>query len=186
MNADASLLHDSLSCTGLTSGQPFSFKDKAPITWKFPLEKKILHLHPVTNGLRLQVGDQAYTSTSKYCLGEAICYPQGIYHNIPSPSKLFIWRSGGNKKHLLSYRLYLDCPSSGGSTCLTVCCTCVHVCMCVCACGLEVVHVYALKCVHHPIAISVWLPCSGDSWSRYPSGVFGKLKHASRAQGEFL
>lgn len=62
----------------------------------FPLEN-ILSLRPVTNGWRLQVGDQAHTPTSKLCLEEAICYPRGIYHNIPPPCKPFIWRSSGTK-----------------------------------------------------------------------------------------
>lgn len=135
---------------------------------------KLLSLHPVTNGWRLQVGDQVYTSTSKLCQEEAICYPQGIYHNITSPSKLFIWRSSGNKKHLLSYRLYPDCPSSNGSTCLTVCGVCV------CA------HVYAFVCVHHPIAIPVWLFLLGRFMISISSGCFVEIEMCFWSPGEFL
>lgn len=133
------LPHNSLSCRDLTS----AWGEKWSLNYPKVFLGNLLSLHPVTNGGRLQVGDQAYASTSKLCLEEAICYPRGIYHNITSPSKLFIWGSSGNKKHLLSYRLYLDCPSSNGSTCVTLC----DVCACV----------FAFRCVHYPIAVAVWL-----------------------------
>lgn len=131
--------------------------------------ENLLSLHPLTNGRRLQVGDQAYTSTSKLCLKEVICYPQGIDHNITAPSKLFIWKGRGNKKHLLSYRLYLDCPSSSGSTCLT---ECVCVCMCVCIQA----NVCVLGCVHHRMAICVWLFLLGRFMISIPCGCFVEIE----------
>lgn len=127
----------------------------------------LLSLHPVTNGWRLQVGDQAYTSTSKLCLEEAICNPQGICHNITSPSKLFIWRSRGNKKHPLSYRLDPDCPSSHGCTCVTAWAVCL---LCVC------VHVHVFRCVHHPIAIPVWLFLLGRFMISISLGCFVEIE----------
>lgn len=83
----AVLPHNSSSSKYLTSAEFFVFLfflNEAHIIWKFYLT---LSLHTVTNGWRLQVGDQAYRHTHRE---EVICYPQGIYHNIPSPSKLFI------------------------------------------------------------------------------------------------
>ncbi len=62
-----------LSCGDLPSAQ--GKKMKLVLSGIFFLGN-LLSLHPVTNGWRLQVGDQAHihiTSTPKLCLEEAIC-----------------------------------------------------------------------------------------------------------------
>ena len=105
---------------------------------------------------------------------EGICYPQGIDHNITSASKLFIWRSRGNKKLLLSYGLYLGCPSSSGSTCLTVCTVCV--------CLLRQ-HVFAFWCVHHPIAICVGLVLFGRFMFSIPLRCYVEIEMCSLSPG---
>lgn len=133
-----------LSCGELTSAQVWYIEKKKLIlcgsvflSFFFPLEN-IPSLHPVTNGWRLQVGDQAHTPTSKLCLEEAICYPGGIYHNIPPPCKLFIWRSSGTKSicwvigRTRTVHLFSAVPLCQRIMRVCVCvCACVAVCVCV-------------------------------------------------------
>lgn len=112
-----------------------------------------------------------------FVLREAICYPRGIYHNITLPSKLFIWRSSGNKKHLLSYRLYPHCPSSSGSTWLTLCsvCVCAHACVCIQVCPLS----YSNSCLTFPVGEIhyfdiPWVFCGNWNVLLEPRGNFSK------------
>lgn len=144
-----------------------------------PLEN-IPSLHPVKNGWRLQVGDQAYTPTSKLCLEEAICYPGGIYHNIPPPCKLFIWRSGGTKSicWVIGRTWTVHLPSAVP---LWQCIT--HACVYVCVCGLGFRGLFPMV----RVSVCCWvIHYADESPHKSRSARLGVCSHASIIPSSFV